>query len=232
MSFAKTAAVIGVFALAPAANAASLDFTIPSGGFTVQSYTDAAGSTAPNFVGGGITSEAGFESIVIDAIGENLDITISDPGAGNPYFDADSGGLPGGLGSCRNLTGSAQCTPNSDDNLTIGSGESLRLDFALDDGSTIGATFGDFTFRDDDHLLINGTISVIHDSGVAMISILNGIGDLSGIGVSEFLVFDDAGTQNYYVSGATITAVPVPAAVWLFGSALMGLGWMRKKHIA
>jgi len=28
----------------------------------------------------------------------------------------------------------------------------------------------------------------------------------------------------------TITAVPVPAAVWLFGSALAGLGWMRRKQ--
>jgi hypothetical protein len=27
----------------------------------------------------------------------------------------------------------------------------------------------------------------------------------------------------------TTTAVPVPAAVWLFGSALAGLGWMRRK---
>ncbi len=25
-------------------------------------------------------------------------------------------------------------------------------------------------------------------------------------------------------------AVPVPAAVWLFGSALVGLGWVRRKH--
>jgi len=27
-----------------------------------------------------------------------------------------------------------------------------------------------------------------------------------------------------------VTAVPVPAAVWLFGSALAGLGWMRRKQ--
>ena len=28
----------------------------------------------------------------------------------------------------------------------------------------------------------------------------------------------------------SITAVPIPAAVWLFGSALAGLGWMRRKQ--
>ncbi len=27
----------------------------------------------------------------------------------------------------------------------------------------------------------------------------------------------------------TTSVVPIPAAVWLFGSALLGLGWMRKK---
>jgi hypothetical protein len=32
-----------------------------------------------------------------------------------------------------------------------------------------------------------------------------------------------------FVSGS-ISAVPVPAAVWLFGSALAGLGWLRRKQ--
>jgi hypothetical protein len=27
-----------------------------------------------------------------------------------------------------------------------------------------------------------------------------------------------------------VSTVPVPAAVWLFGSALMGLGWFRRKQ--
>jgi hypothetical protein len=34
----------------------------------------------------------------------------------------------------------------------------------------------------------------------------------------------------YLVSGyLSSSAVPIPAAVWLFGSALAGLGWMRRK---
>jgi len=36
--------------------------------------------------------------------------------------------------------------------------------------------------------------------------------------------------QRYIVAG-TVSAVPVPAAAWLFGSALAGLGWMRRKQI-
>jgi hypothetical protein len=32
--------------------------------------------------------------------------------------------------------------------------------------------------------------------------------------------------------GGTVSAVPIPAAVWLFGSALGGLGWMRRRKTA
>jgi hypothetical protein len=35
---------------------------------------------------------------------------------------------------------------------------------------------------------------------------------------------------GYVVSG-TVTAVPVPAAVWLFSSSLAGLFWFRRKHV-
>ena len=32
------------------------------------------------------------------------------------------------------------------------------------------------------------------------------------------------------IDNLVVTAVPIPAAVWLFGSALAGLGWMRRRH--
>jgi hypothetical protein len=35
--------------------------------------------------------------------------------------------------------------------------------------------------------------------------------------------------SRVFIDDVMITAVPVPAAVWLFGSALAGLGWMRRK---
>jgi hypothetical protein len=34
------------------------------------------------------------------------------------------------------------------------------------------------------------------------------------------------------VTAWTVTAVPLPPAVWLFGSALAGLGWIRRKKTA
>jgi len=32
------------------------------------------------------------------------------------------------------------------------------------------------------------------------------------------------------IDNVNVSAVPIPAAVWLFGSALAGLGWMRRKQ--
>lgn len=44
---------------------------------------------------------------------------------------------------------------------------------------------------------------------------------------SNDLDFSDVNSGVYLV-----TQVPIPAAIWLFGSALGGLGWLRRKKIA
>ena len=35
---------------------------------------------------------------------------------------------------------------------------------------------------------------------------------------------------NEVIFGGAASVIPIPAAVWLFGSALAGLGWMRRKQ--
>jgi hypothetical protein len=63
--------------------------------------------------------------------------------------------------------------------------------------------------------------------------------DLFTIG-AHLATLDGTGTQalwsssNSYDAVLTVTTstVPVPAAVWLFGSALAGLGWMKRKQTA
>jgi hypothetical protein len=47
-------------------------------------------------------------------------------------------------------------------------------------------------------------------------------------GYSNCTSFGGVGSRN--VLTGTVSAVPIPAAVWLFGSALAGLGWMRRKQ--
>jgi hypothetical protein len=48
--------------------------------------------------------------------------------------------------------------------------------------------------------------------------------------------FDTSGGSPVYVDNivtdVVASVVPVPAAVWLFGSALAGLGWLRRKQTA
>jgi len=44
--------------------------------------------------------------------------------------------------------------------------------------------------------------------------------------------FGDTMRWTGSVDSVAITAVPIPAAVWLFGSALAGLGWLRRKQHA
>lgn len=76
-------------------------------------------------------------------------------------------------------------------------------------------------------------------------------GTLAGGGTVE-LAFADIGTGNWlnltrlsylddfaysydkyvHMDNIVVSAVPIPAAVWLFGSALAGLGWLRRKQTA
>ncbi len=53
----------------------------------------------------------------------------------------------------------------------------------------------------------------------------------SGTIVGTLDFYSETDESAYLLPGATVSAaVPVPAAVWLFASALAGLGWMRRKH--
>jgi len=50
--------------------------------------------------------------------------------------------------------------------------------------------------------------------------------DLSSVGI----YISSAVPQSMVIDNFSATVVPIPAAVWLFGSALAGLGWMRRRQ--
>jgi hypothetical protein len=57
------------------------------------------------------------------------------------------------------------------------------------------------------------------------------LGDFNSISMSlKFNNFDFSANGDVELTLNSITAVPVPAAVWLFGSALGLLGWMRRRQ--
>jgi hypothetical protein len=62
---------------------------------------------------------------------------------------------------------------------------------------------------------------------------LTNAGGVIGLGGGEFTCGDDScevvgGPVRSFISGS-VSSVPIPAAVWLFGSALAGLGWLRRR---
>jgi hypothetical protein len=63
-------------------------------------------------------------------------------------------------------------------------------------------------------------------------SVLTGTGGTvainSGVVLTNALYISDPPYAVVLGDGATVSAVPVPAAVWLFGSALLSIGWRRR----
>jgi hypothetical protein len=95
-----------------------------------------------------------------------------------------------------------------------------------------------FALLDLDLLQCNG-------SGTCTIwGLINGGGsinttDVNSLGVGDWLnltgveVFGSQTIHSLDVDNIVVgAAVPIPAAVWLFGSALAGLGWIRRKQTA
>jgi probable HAF family extracellular repeat protein len=69
--------------------------------------------------------------------------------------------------------------------------------------------------------------SIIDLSGTGLVSLneaidINENGDIVGVGITS------TGEERAFI---LTTAVPVPAAVWMFGSALGVLGWMRRRKL-
>jgi len=82
------------------------------------------------------------------------------------------------------------------------------------------------------HYQEGGTISQAFSANVAIDTVLfdDAWTNLTSIDI-EFSV------SSFYpafvvpgVDNITLQAVPIPAAVWLFGSALAGLGWLRRRQ--
>ena len=168
---------------------------------------------------------------------------VSDPVAAFAYMDGYSSGKPGGLGVCKVLTAGDQCSPSNDDNLSVG--EILRLEF-----STL-VRIDAMTLRDGDHNPLGSSgpegfkVSSVSDAALVAVNAwaTNGVADLSGLGANRVgttfwiqtrilpdLVGSELEFDKIYLETLTVTAVPVPAAAWLFGSGLMGLAGVARKR--
>jgi hypothetical protein len=159
-------------------------------------------------------------AITVTATG--TDISGVSPVAAFAYLDAGNAGL----GVCKNLNGSAQCNPSSDDNAL--QDEALKLTF----DQAVRVT--DVEFVNGDHgTSFTGTYELIVDGasqGTFNLMALAAI-NIKGT-VFEFInnsmgAMADAGNQFYI--NVLDAEVPVPAALFLFAPALLGFFGLRRK---
>ncbi|MGI9309299.1 MAG: VPLPA-CTERM sorting domain-containing protein, partial [Gammaproteobacteria bacterium] len=89
------------------------------------------------------------------------------------------------------------------------------------------ASFNDGLIRTE--IVINGVVTTPVVQGAFDVRFFGFISS-DGFTTVEFRGIENDGFGMDNVLYGSGTAVPIPAAVWLFGSALAGLGWMRRKQ--
>lgn len=132
------------------------------------------------------------------------------------YLDAGIGGL----GVCKNVTSSAQCTPSNDDNVTADE----YLTFMFDQDVTIDNFFfnnnHDGGFASDAKINIGGTATPVNKT--------DGFGGPLMLKSGDTLEVSYNNTQ-FYVQKMDVTSVPEPATLGLLGLGLLGLGLRSRR---
>ena len=181
-------------------------------------------------------------------LGESAWSTLSIPGAfgleitghatddddQNQYAYLDWGRA--GLGVCKDAfnvdtafpgSGTNRCSPSSDDNVT----DNEYLDFVFKEDVVV-----DNLWFNNNHDGGFGPGDMVTIAGMAYAVSIGYAGGANGIG-SFFVAAGNTlrvafNNEQFYVSGMEVSAVPVPAAVWLFGTAMLGLAGLRRKQHA
>ena len=140
---------------------------------------------------------------------------------------------PAGLGACHGFTGGEppQCDPSSEDNVT--DGETLTLSFFSDTAlaNPLTVVLDPTFFRDANHfgVFVTGDMIDITDaSGLTTYQL-----PLAGEFTTPLTGTTFDFTWNYtefYIGSVTVTPIPLPAALPLFLSALVGLALLGRRQ--
>lgn len=147
----------------------------------------------------------------------------------NAYLDGRSGGQDAGLGVCKALTSGGQCTPSSDDNQLAG--EYIHMAF----GGVTEILSLDFTGN---HTAVSAGTEFLYtlDSGLIWNTLAIGGETIGNFMTLNLMAVN--GTFDYtvtngemYLAGMTtgVSAVPLPASIWLFGAGLLGFVGMGRR---
>jgi len=120
---------------------------------------------------------------------------------------------------------------------TVDGSEFSLISFVMDEllaaDSTVFACFYSCGFE---FLAETSTFSIANLSSQAVGASESGLreyylpGNWIGIEYATIEYYPSISSSALVVDNIVVSAVPIPAAVWLFGSALAGLGWMRRKQ--
>lgn len=155
--------------------------------------------------------------------------------AGSAYAYMDAG--YGGLGVCKSLTTTAQCTPSNDDNTTTGE----WLTFVFDTDVMIKNLWVN-NYHDDDKSLIGDKITIANGGPAFQVAGKDSEKPLgsytSATSIGSFYV--SAGTaftmayfdEEFYVTAMEVVGVPEAGTLVLFVLGLVGLGLVRRRTIS
>jgi len=196
------------------------------------------------------TSDPGFYNNSIGTVlngtngGESGPFPVSNDSSLNfpiaPDLSAASSALGNWLTNPLNLNSNWNLEASIPNSWTVGSEVAVIYQFDTLGATNVVASFGTdngiFAWLDGNYLggaRRAGSVFLGED-------IFN-IGDLSaGTHFLQLLLEDHGSTNGYaveitadtFIPGPPAPQVPIPAAVWLFGSALAGLGWIRRRQTA
>lgn len=195
----------------------------------------------PAFIDGGFGEQgvADGTTLVIDGISMSfagyLDAPPPDNEPAYAYFDAGNAGV----GVCKSLSGSDQCLPGSDDNVTGATGsfakEILGVTFNQD------VTVSSFSFRNATHgTSFTGSVDIDLGDGGGYSSYSLALGGIVffpliniSSGTEVLMKYND---DQFYWSGGEITPnitdVPLPAPFLLLGASIGIFGAMRRRRKA
>jgi hypothetical protein len=177
---------------------------------------------------------SGQHLFTVNGIGVAATATGNTNSFSGAYLDGPSGGLPAGLGVCSTSGG---CAGTNDDNVGRLGDQSGGLPETLTLTFDHAVKLTDLFFRNADHLTFTGMLS-INGTTVTPTG-----GELTAAALAFLpagFVFNFTSLSNnanhtlddFYLSSATVSQVPLPAALPLFATglgALSLLGWRRKK---
>lgn len=150
------------------------------------------------------------------------------------YMDDLHNSIIGGMGVCSSIDFSMQCINSGDDNVSIDglNTEILTWDFNQNiTGVTLelgNANHFDYVSSDIFYQYDSQGWVQVTSTAEAMVA-LNLDGSSSMI---SFKAVGNASADHFYIRNATVNAVPIPAAAWLFGSALFGLAGAARRRAA